>query len=77
MERTNLIQKREGESTVNNASLRARKSNLGLSFKMALDIRLRFQSIVRIAEERLCKVLVSTFMVIGLMISIKASVSIM
>lgn len=77
MERTVQFQKRDGEEKDYDANLRARKLNLEFSFKVALDIRLRIQSKVRIAEEHLCKLLVRTFMVLGLMISIKGSVSIM
>ncbi|TGN22542.1 hypothetical protein [Empedobacter tilapiae] len=77
MDRTTKAQKSECAVTTYNANHYAHRLKLKFSLKCALDIRLIIQSKVRIAEERLSKVLVRTLMVLAVTISIKASVSIM
>ncbi|AZA54764.1 hypothetical protein EG348_18045 [Chryseobacterium sp. G0201] len=76
MERTAQFQTLNGKVTNNNAISCAHSLRLKIFLKCALDIRLRTQSKVRIAEEPICKGLVRTFMVVLITLSMKCSMSI-
>ncbi len=75
MERTSLFQPQDAKVTNNNAISCAHNLRLKVSLKCALDIRLRTQSKVRIAEEPICKGLVRTFMVVLITLSMMCSLS--
>jgi len=75
MQRPDLPKVTEVETLDNNAILNARPIRLRISLKCAFDIRLTIQSKVRIAEELIRKVMVPTLIAIGLMLSVKGSLS--
>jgi len=75
MERTSQFQPQDGKVTNSNAISCAHNLRLKIFLKCALDIRLRSQSKVRIAEEPICKGLVRTLMVVLITLSMKCSLS--
>jgi hypothetical protein len=77
MDRPDFSKAHGGGNFINNAILDAQPQRLKFTLKCACDIRLTIQSKVRIAEELIRKVMVPTLMAIGLMLTLKCSLSIM